>query len=135
MAAGLDVLDGSRRINAVVMKGLGENGIVWGERRSGKTITMLHFVASRIWSWKDSPIVICESQNMIHLLRDMWRANFAGFPDPRWMTHRQFLRSQGMRGNVFLDEPRVGWRLDEVLRQARGCAAYADGIVCGVTSI
>ncbi len=112
----MSVVEQNRRINPDVLQALREGRIVVGERGSGKTITLLTYLAVTQPQGKrgGGPIVVSEDFRSAKGHEWFWRRCFADHPMPRFLSYRQIEKADGLNGIVFVDEPRE-W-LNYVLR-------------------
>ena len=122
-----DCHDGSRRLNLKVLRGLRAGDIVLDDRRTGKSITLLTYIAAGFeLSLPRRPIVVCERLEGCRHLQFLWRNSFLDMPEPRWMSYRVYLSADGTSGPVFVDEPRDYWCIDRIRYRAHG--EFAGGV-------
>lgn len=87
-------------INRRVSQGLKQAREVWDERYSGKTETLLAYIALL----HSDAIIVTSIVAFDRYLRNMWKTRYPKLPEPRFLSLRQFEQMDGISGIVFTDE-------------------------------
>lgn len=94
-----------RALNPDVLAALRAGRLYWGGRKSGKTTTLLTFIAV---TWPVSklgnggPIVVTRDMRLVKWLRDYWKELFPDHCTPRFMSQNQ--NFEGLSGVLCFDE-------------------------------
>jgi len=88
-------------INPHVAKGLKEGKVVWDNRFTGKTETLLAYIALH----HTDAILVSKTMDLSNISRRRWKERYPQLIEPRFLTWVQLKnRPDGMSGIVFSDE-------------------------------
>ena len=87
-------------INRKVVNGLKRSEQVWDHRKTGKTETLLAYIALN----HEDAIIVGETVPIISNIKSRWEERYPMLVPPRFLSRRQFVTADGLRGTVFTDE-------------------------------